>query len=157
IALLQSGGNQLDDLNQAYRNIARSHNIQTVSYYETQKTKKLAFVVTREDADPGVGLNPIPAPSCDHIDISNPANRKVLVYTSVLRHLKRVVEDTQATPTPISFKSARENEISQTLNKFIGRWLSDQLDKSSRPEIEERIKTGAFDQWNNAKKNAIVG
>ena len=55
------------------------------------KTNKLAVIVDAKSADPGVNASmPIPI-DADHLNICKPRSRSSLVYTSVLRKLKKLV------------------------------------------------------------------
>ncbi len=92
IDLLSNDSGYLSSLNQSYRDLAASHDIETVSYYEKYKTKDVALVVSRDSADPGAGkTRPVPI-DADHISICKPADRDSLVYSSICRHLKKVVK-----------------------------------------------------------------
>jgi hypothetical protein len=92
IDLLSNSGGFLTNLNQSYRDLVAQRNIATVSYYEKFKTKNAVLVVSEESADPGVsGTRPIPV-DADHISICKPQSRNDLVYISLVRHVKGVVE-----------------------------------------------------------------
>jgi hypothetical protein len=157
VALLESGGHQLDDLNQAYRNIAQHHQIETVVYYEKHKTKNLAFVVEKRDADPGVGSTPVPV-QADHLSISKPTNRSHQVYLGVSRHLKKLAKEARPmTDTGPAKQAGRDYEVIQALQKVaVQGWLTDQLGGGGG-RIKEKIEAGVFDPLNNARKKALAG
>jgi hypothetical protein len=156
IALLQSGGSQLDDLNQAYRNIASEKGIRTVTYYETHKTKKVAFVVERRDADPGIGEVPVPVPA-NHLDICKPINRHQQVYVSICRHLRDFLKPLHAGAIPSSTKSESDHEVVQLLQKrFIQGWLAERFALQAS-NLTERVESGVFDEMGSARKKALAG
>lgn len=88
---LSNRSGYLSALNQSYRNFADSTKFKTIAYYEKHKTKALVDVVSATSADPGVsGCHPV-AIDADHIDICKPASDKTMLFTSLLRHLTKVL------------------------------------------------------------------
>lgn len=64
-------------------------------YYEKFKAGKLAMVVRREDADPGVaGVEIVPV-DADHISICKPKNRTYPVYVGVRAHIADLINETK--------------------------------------------------------------
>jgi len=109
--LLRSDSSELDQLNAAYRRLAPELKISTAAYYETSKTKNLAVVVNRTDADPGVvGAEVVPV-DADHIDICKPANRRHPLYLGVRRHVANLMANTTV---PIAGQNNVRQRISQT-------------------------------------------
>jgi protein SERAC1 len=91
LELLSNDSGYLSSLNQSYRDLADMNAIKTVSYYEKYKTKDVALVVSRDSADPGSGKTRPVAIDADHISICKPANRDALIYSSICRHLKSIL------------------------------------------------------------------
>lgn len=88
---LLEDSSQLDELNASFRTFCQTRNIHVTAYHEMYKTHKLAVIVDAKSADPGVNASmPIPI-DADHLNICKPSNRSSLVYTSVLRKLKKLV------------------------------------------------------------------
>jgi hypothetical protein len=85
--LLRSDSSELDQLNAAYRRLAVELNIKTAAYFETKRTKKVAIVVDRASADPGVVGTEIVGIEADHISICKPTDRTHEVYAGVHRHI----------------------------------------------------------------------
>ncbi|MDY0884685.1 ABC-three component system protein [Dongia soli] len=101
VETLNQGCDQLNELNETYRNLALRLGITTFPYYEKYRTNNVSLVVTRESADPGCGENqPIPI-DADHISICKPKNREALLYCSIKSHLSKFVsssnDNTQGT------------------------------------------------------------
>ena len=103
IKLLSDNTGFLYDLNGHYRSFANAReDLATAVYYEKNLTKKVAVVVSRDDADPGVGrTTPVPVDK-DHINICKPHSRDDIVYLGVKRHIQKVIAS--------AVKSAAENE-----------------------------------------------
>lgn len=97
VSTLSGGLGLLDDLNQSFRSYANGKpNLETAVYYETIKTKKLAIVVDKASADPGVkGAHPV-AVDKDHAGLCKPSNRDEPVYLGIKRRLDAVLEDSWA-------------------------------------------------------------
>ncbi|MEP1574426.1 ABC-three component system protein [Roseibium album] len=96
IKLLGNDTGFLEDLNQQYRTYANgSDHLSTVAYYESYKTKKLAVVVDRASADPGVaGTTPV-ALDKDHINVCKPTSQSDTLFLGICRHLKKIVDMAQ--------------------------------------------------------------
>jgi protein SERAC1 len=102
IDLLSNDSGYLSTLNHSYRDWATTSGIRTVSYYEKHKTKNIALVVSRESSDPGVSNTRPVAIDADHVSICKPASRDALIYTSICRHLKIVVQACPPSPSAAS-------------------------------------------------------
>lgn len=99
---LAYGAEQLDDLNEWFRNWAGNTPVTIRAYYETDKTKG-ATVVDKVTANPHVhSCNPIALPS-DHIGMCKPASRQAQLYQSVSALLRDTVTwlRTAATPSAV--------------------------------------------------------
>lgn len=93
VDLLQSGGDQLDELKNAYRTSTVHERIKTAVYYEKFKTLNAALVVRREDADPGIsGIEIIPV-DADHLTICKPRSRDDDVYLGVCRRIREMLAE----------------------------------------------------------------
>ncbi|ABS63661.1 hypothetical protein Plav_2047 [Parvibaculum lavamentivorans DS-1] len=92
VDLLSNDSGYLTSLNQAYRDFANGAGIATVAYYEKYKTKGSSVIVPEDSADPGVGATRPVAVDADHISICKPAKRTDLIYVSLCRHLKAVLQ-----------------------------------------------------------------
>ena len=92
IKLLSDDIGFLNDLNEHYRAFANKRDdLATAVYYEKHLTKKLAVVVSREAADPGVS-NTVPvALDKDHINICKPRDADDIVYLGIKRHVQKVI------------------------------------------------------------------
>lgn len=83
----------LEDLNNHYRNFHKEKDdLSTKIYYETYKTKGAAIVVSKESADPGLGVQAT-ALDKDHLNICKPEDRDDIVYQSILRHISNLLEE----------------------------------------------------------------
>lgn len=105
VDLLSNDAGYLTSLNHAFRELARSQGIETISYYEKWKTKDIALVVTPESADPGVGTSRPVAVDADHISIVKPRSVDDVVYLSLKRRLRKLLLAAGPGPgsTPSSF------------------------------------------------------
>ena len=91
VKLLTNDNDQLDDLNDFYRDLCQKQQIRTAVYYEKYKHKGV-LVVPKESADPGVpGTRAIPL-DVDHDTISKPADKDLLLFKSVCRHIKKTIQ-----------------------------------------------------------------
>ncbi|MCY4142126.1 MAG: alpha/beta hydrolase [Gammaproteobacteria bacterium] len=91
VSLLANETGLLEDLNEHYRKFANNHeDLNTVTYYEKNKTKNI-LVVTRESADPGVAGSSPTAVDRDHMSICKPTSRNDIVYMGVKRHIDNLV------------------------------------------------------------------
>ena len=82
----------LYDLNDHYRRFSRDRqDFATAVYYEKNLTKKIAVVVSRDRADPGVSKTTPVAVDKDHINICKPLNREDTVYLGVRRRVRNVL------------------------------------------------------------------
>lgn len=59
----------------------------------SNKTKKLALIVSPESADPGAGSAQPVAIEADHISICKPSNRDSLVFVPLCRHSESVLKE----------------------------------------------------------------
>ena len=92
IKLLSNDTGFLHDLNEQYRTFANNRpDLSTAVYYEKYATKKIAVVVSREAADPGVSKTVPVALDKDHITICKPDNREDIVYLGIKRHVQKVL------------------------------------------------------------------
>ena len=92
IRLLSNETGFLHELNEHYRNLATEReDLSTAVYYEKHLTKKLAVVVERSAADPGVVRTTPVAVDKDHINICKPRNREDIIYLGVKRHVQKVL------------------------------------------------------------------
>ena len=92
IELLSDHTGFLHDLNEHYRTFANNReDLTTVVYYEKHVTQKIAVIVSREAADPGVSKTVPVALDKNHINICKPRNREDIVYLGIKRHLQKVV------------------------------------------------------------------
>ena len=89
---LATESGDLDDLNDSFRMFCQGRKIEVCVYYEKYKTQKIALVVDRQSADPGVGT-PAIAVDADHLTICKPASRHDVVYLGVLRRLKKIAQE----------------------------------------------------------------
>jgi len=94
IDLLTKDNGALYDLNNHYRSYAeKTPELSTIVYYETHLTKKVALVVDRSSADPGVvGTVPVATDKC-HTTICKPVDHEDVVYLGILRHIKKVMKN----------------------------------------------------------------
>ena len=83
----------LKNLNDAYRDIAAEHGIETIAYFEKYKTKGAAIVVSAESADPGAGSTRTIAVDSDHVSICKPAGKDSLIYSSIRYRIENVVKN----------------------------------------------------------------
>ena len=92
VALLANKAGWLEDLNEHYRSFANGReDITTVAYYEKHATSA-GVIVSRDSADPGVaGAPPIPVDK-DHFNICKPSDTEDMVYMSVKRHIRRLLQ-----------------------------------------------------------------
>lgn len=96
IKLLSDQIGFLDDLNGHYRTLANNReDFTTVVYYEKHLTKKLAVIVSREAADPGVTKTVPVALDKNHINICKPRNREDILYLGIKRHVRKVLTSAQ--------------------------------------------------------------
>jgi len=94
IDMLTQGGGALTDINNHYRALCdKKDELSTVVFYEKHLTHKLAMVVDKASADPGVARCWPVAHDKDHISICKPADREDSVYIGILRPLKDLVDD----------------------------------------------------------------
>ncbi len=92
IDTLSGDSGYLANLNNSYRDLAGKHDVTSIAYYETYKTKGVALIVTADSADPGaLKTRPIPVDS-DHIGICKLESKDAPVFLSLLRHLKKVCD-----------------------------------------------------------------
>ena len=89
IELLKSDSSQLDELNDAYRRFAPRLGIKTTACYEMHKTKAVALVVEKKDADPGVFETETVPIDANHISICKPSDRQQPVYLGTRHRLLR--------------------------------------------------------------------
>ncbi|HJT42098.1 MAG TPA: ABC-three component system protein [Rhizomicrobium sp.] len=124
VTALSNDSGYLTALNKAYRDLAAQRAFATVAYYEKQKTKNAALVVSAESADPGVtNCRPIAIES-DHIGICKLKARDELVYRSLQRHLSPLVKDAPvpqgSSPfAPSDYTAASEADRRDLLQKLI--------------------------------------
>ncbi len=115
IQLLESGGDQLVQLNEWYRNFANGELV-TVAYYEKHPIKTV-MIVDAQSADPGVaGTMAIPI-DADHVTICKPSSRESPVYCGVLRHLGKLADTFEAARNGEAegdFTFAREDYVQKT-------------------------------------------
>jgi hypothetical protein len=127
VDLLSNDSGYLTNLNQAYRDLAQSSGLSTISYYEKWKTRDVSIVVSPESADPGVGQTRPIAVDADHISICKPKDRNALIYISLCRHLKTLIKRCQADHAPESssvfdaddYATASETDRRDLLQKLI--------------------------------------
>jgi pimeloyl-ACP methyl ester carboxylesterase len=82
VSQLAFGEEQLDDLNEWFRNWAGGIPVTIRAYYETNKTKGIA-IVDKLTANPHVhGCDPVALPS-DHIGMCKPATREAQLFQSI--------------------------------------------------------------------------
>lgn len=87
VQTLSNSSGHLDELNEAYREIASKQSLRTLAYYEKQPYLN-AIWVSQQSANPGIsGTSPIPL-EFDHVTCCKPKNRDALVHRSISRHLK---------------------------------------------------------------------
>jgi hypothetical protein len=100
----------------------------TISYYEKYKTKDAVLVVPRESADPGVGRSRPIGVDADHASICKPQSREALIFTSICRHIRAVLQECQSsTPVdgdssffgPEDYSTASESDRRDLLQKLI--------------------------------------
>lgn len=159
VELLASGNSQLDELNAAYRSIASDLKIKTLAYYEKYKTRKVAIVVDKTSADPGVdGTVPIPV-DADHISIAKPANRRSFVYASIRRHVKEIVEAVSGpvAATPMAQHERDHAKTQALMSTIIQSWLAAQMDPASATGAVDKLSDGVFQELSAARKNALAG
>ena len=100
IKLLSNDTGFLHELNEYYRDLASEReDLSTAVYYEKHLTKKLAVVVERGAADPGVGRSTPVAVDKDHINICKPRNREDIIYLGVRRHVQKVLVSAEQSAT----------------------------------------------------------
>ena len=100
IRLLSNETGFLHELNEHYRNLATEReDLSTAVYYEKHLTKKLAVVVERSAADPGVVRTTPVAVDKDHINICKPRNREDIIYLGVKRHVQKVLTSAEQLAT----------------------------------------------------------
>jgi pimeloyl-ACP methyl ester carboxylesterase len=156
-AALKQGSDVLDDLNNSYRSIATQRNIKTISYYEKHKTGKLAFVVSKSDADCGLGV-PLPV-AANHLEICKPLARTSQVYLGVHRHLKSLVTGISGAPVPTqSDKIERDVGLTHLLQRvFTKSWLEGQVGSAGASEISSKFEAGIFDKMSSTRKSRLAG
>lgn len=82
---------ELDDLNDSFRMYCQARSIDVCVYYEKYKTRKVALVVDKSSADPGVGVTAI-AVDANHLTICKPSSRHDVVYLGILRRLSKLAK-----------------------------------------------------------------
>lgn len=93
IAVLANETGFLEDLNNHYRNFSNERDdLSTKIYYEKFKTGNAAIVVSKESADPGLGIQAT-ALDKDHLNICKPQDRDDIVYLSISRHISNLLDD----------------------------------------------------------------
>lgn len=93
VKLLANETGFLHELNEFYRHFANGReDFSTAVYYEKHLTKRATVVVTREDADPGVGGTTPVGVDKDHINICKPPDQDDIVYRGVRRHIQKVLQ-----------------------------------------------------------------
>lgn len=143
---LAQGCDQLNELNEAYRNLASKQGITTFSYYEKYKAKNLSLVVTRESADPGCGGNhPIPV-DADHISICKPKSRKAALYSSIEAHLSNFVSSSNG-----DSQSSRSS-VAELVDAFDNDNLSDFSDLDRRTLYEKMLAAQREHEYEKANK-----
>ena len=150
INLLSNKTGFLQDLNQHYRNFADSQSeLKTVVYYEKHATKNSAIVVDRESSDPGVsGAEPI-AVDKNHIEICKPRNKEDLLYVSISRHIKKIIEMSRTDRKEIKpdFQNRHDSDRRDLLQKLMdaGREHEYQYANEVQNEFARSfVKTGLF-------------
>jgi protein SERAC1 len=104
---LKKDSSELDELNESFRVLCHRQEIDVTVYYEMHKTGKLAIVVDKESAVPGVnGVMPIPM-DASHTGICSPQSRHSPIYVSVHHRLKDLVQSLvlSAIPSSEAFES----------------------------------------------------
>lgn len=93
ISALTNDTGILSDINESYRTFCNNYvGLKTVVYYEKHKIAKMALVVPKESADPGI-TNVVPVPfDRDHIGICKPNNKDDVIYMGVRRHLMEALK-----------------------------------------------------------------
>jgi hypothetical protein len=92
---LAFGGEDLDDLNEWFRNWAGGADVAVRAYYETDKTKGIS-VVDKLSANPHVHGCAATALPSNHIDMCKPTTREAQIYQSVSAMVRELLP---ATPT----------------------------------------------------------
>ena len=105
---------ELYDLTQSYRRLAAEWSIETLSIYET-RNYKVAIVVNRSSADPGVG-EVLPAEGTDHATICKPSSTSSPVYHMVRQVILRAAAAAQRTTKRPVFDDIA-HDILDTLRK----------------------------------------
>jgi len=127
IDLLTKDNGALFELNNHYRSFSENHpDFRTVVYYEKHLTKNVSLVVDRTSADPGVsGTRPV-AVDKDHINICKPANKNDVVYTALLRHIRKVMKKHEGSASDgvqsahgEAYEKTSESDRRTLLNKMI--------------------------------------
>lgn len=96
IKLLANETGFLEDLNSHYRSFAEtSSHLTTVVYYEKHTTKKIAVVVNRDSADPGVVRCALVPVDKDHLDICKPGSREDTIYLGIRRRIEKIQQSTK--------------------------------------------------------------
>ena len=135
----------LHDLNAHYRSFSSDRNdFATAVYYEKNLTKKIAVVVSRDSADPGVSKTTPVAVDKDHINICKPRNREDIVYLGVKRHIQKVLTS--------ALRSVEEHEaFAVELDDYTERSTGDRRDL-----LEKLIEAGREHEYsyaNNAQNH----
>jgi Putative serine esterase (DUF676) len=117
IALLRSDSSELDQLNAEYRRLVPILHINTAAFYEMHKTKGLAYVVTKKDADPGAFGTEVVAVPADHATICKPKNRLKEVYRGVYRRASEFVANT-STPAKGGAAPTRSSGAAEQLSVY---------------------------------------
>lgn len=152
IQLLANETGFLEDLNNHYRGYANGKaDLTTAVYYEKHATSRVAVVVSRESADPGVaGPEPV-ALDKDHINICKPQNRDDIVFLGIKRRLQRIVNEAHATDAG---RLSTELDSYEKRNPSDRRDLLEKLIDADR-EVEYRYANDAQNRF--ARKYAKTG
>ncbi|MBL4571859.1 MAG: alpha/beta hydrolase [Gammaproteobacteria bacterium] len=159
IHLLENETGFLNDLKNQYRIYADKRNdLDTVTYYETHKTKKLGFIVSRESADPGVSGNEPIAIEKDHIGICKPTDKDDPLYRSVVYRIEKVLDDARALESAKNITEPEYDQPSRTdrrelLQKLIDANKEHEYAYINDAQLQFAIRFKKVGLYNTAWKN----
>jgi Putative serine esterase (DUF676) len=150
IELLRSDSSQLDELNDAYRRFAPRLGIKTSASYEMHKTKLVALVVEKKDADPGVFETETVPVDADHISICKPSDRQQPIYLSTKHQLLRF----SGAAAEINTKG--KQEARGILSDIVSHVTAGQEEQSQKSTSTINVESANWD-FGAARRKALSG
>ncbi|NEP23933.1 NACHT domain-containing protein [Moorena sp. SIO3I6] len=138
---------QLRELNEWYRQNARSLGIATKVYYETLPVQGI-LVVDPDSANPGIeGVNPVAMPD-DHISICKPESQNSQVYLGVKKFIEECLKNSVGLDNSNGTREKKNRSILEILEKPKGYWQ----DKLASLEQEYHSTTSASSKFELKKQ-----